>query len=45
MPITEEQRATTSSSDRDDSRQLITAVEAVVEAVRQELNTDEEIFG
>ncbi|KAJ8683247.1 hypothetical protein QAD02_019039 [Eretmocerus hayati] len=44
-PPIEEQRAVASTSDRDDSRQLIAAVEAVVEAVRQELNTEEEIIG
>ncbi|XP_011497625.1 PREDICTED: E3 ubiquitin-protein ligase HUWE1 [Ceratosolen solmsi marchali] len=44
-PLTEEQRAIASTSERDDPRQLIAAVEAVVEAVRQELNTDEEIIG
>lgn len=46
-PPIEEQPAigTASTSERDDSRQLIAAVEAVVEAVRQELNTDEEIIG
>ncbi|XP_014203791.1 E3 ubiquitin-protein ligase HUWE1 isoform X2 [Copidosoma floridanum] len=42
-PPTESQVATPSTSVN--SRQLIAAVEAVVEAVRQELNTDEELIG
>ncbi|XP_058791372.1 E3 ubiquitin-protein ligase HUWE1 isoform X2 [Phymastichus coffea] len=44
-PPVEMPRTSTSSSDRDESRQLIAAVEAVVEAVRQELHTDEEPIG